>query len=218
MDECKILASADVRRRGKAPGETWVADNPAKLQRENIGAKQDRYLRLCPEGSITTNGISKLTYERGKDMEREKYVDESWKETAEKEKEILSSAVKGQSAQKEPLYVEEPARSEHQDHLQERSESPSSSGSEELTIDFMNYIASLGYQAMIFLGEMPHPATNQIEKNLQQAKFLIDTMVMLRDKTKGNLSKQENDMLNTSIYELQMRFVEISSKEASQTA
>lgn len=79
-------------------------------------------------------------------------------------------------------------------------------------IDFFNYIASLGFQAMIFLGEMPNPITNQVEKNLKQAKFLIDTLVILRDKTKGNLSKEEDDLLNGSIYELQLRYVELSKQ------
>ena len=77
-------------------------------------------------------------------------------------------------------------------------------------LDFFNYIASLGFQTMIFLGEMPNPITNQVEKNLKQAKFLIDTLVILRDKTKGNLSKEEDDLLNGSIYELQLRFVDLS--------
>jgi hypothetical protein len=81
---------------------------------------------------------------------------------------------------------------------------------EEPQLDFFNYIASLGFQTMIFLGEMPNPITNQIDKNLKQAKFLIDTLIILRDKTKGNLSKEEDDLLNGSIYELQMRFVELS--------
>ena len=77
-------------------------------------------------------------------------------------------------------------------------------------LDFFNYIASLGFQTMIFLGEMPNPMTNQVEKNLKQAKFLIDTLVILRDKTKGNLSKEEDDLLNGSIYELQLRYVDLS--------
>jgi Domain of unknown function (DUF1844) len=80
----------------------------------------------------------------------------------------------------------------------------------EPTLDFFNYIASLGFQTMIFLGEMPNPITNQVEKNLKQAKFLIDTLVILRDKTKGNLSKEEDDLLNGSIYELQLRYVDLS--------
>jgi len=45
-------------------------------------------------------------------------------------------------------------------------------------LDFFNYIASLGFQTMIFLGEMPNPMTNQVEKNLKQAKFLIDTLII----------------------------------------
>jgi hypothetical protein len=77
-------------------------------------------------------------------------------------------------------------------------------------LDFFNYIASLGFQTMIFLGEMPNPITNKAEKNLKQAKFLIDTLVILRDKTKGNLSKEEDDLLNGSIYELQLRYVDLS--------
>ena len=81
---------------------------------------------------------------------------------------------------------------------------------EQPQLDFFNYIASLGFQTMIFLGEMPSPITNQIEKNLKQAKFIIDTLIILRDKTKGNLSKEEDDLLNGSIYELQMRYVELS--------
>ena len=81
---------------------------------------------------------------------------------------------------------------------------------EEPQLDFFNYIASLGFQTMIFLGEMPNPITNQVEKNLKQAKFLIDTLVILRDKTKGNLSKEEDDLLNGSIYELQLRYVDLS--------
>jgi len=77
-------------------------------------------------------------------------------------------------------------------------------------LDFFNYIASLGFQTMIFLGEMPNPITNQVEKNLKQAKFLIDTLIILREKTKGNLSKEEDDLLNGSIYELELRFVDAS--------
>jgi hypothetical protein len=82
----------------------------------------------------------------------------------------------------------------------------------EPNLDFFNYIASLGFQTMIFLGEMPNPITNQLEKNLKQAKFLIDTLVILRDKTKGNLSKEEDELLNGSIYELQLRYVDLSKQ------
>lgn len=74
-------------------------------------------------------------------------------------------------------------------------------------IDFLGYIASLAFQAMIFLGEMPSPMTQKIDKNLDQAKLLIDTLSLLREKTKGNLTEPESQLLETSIYELQIKYV-----------
>ncbi len=79
--------------------------------------------------------------------------------------------------------------------------------------DFLTYITSLAFQTMVFLGEIANPASNKIEKNILQAKFIIDTLSMLRDKTKGNLSQQEENMLDTSIYELQTKYVDILKKE-----
>lgn len=75
-------------------------------------------------------------------------------------------------------------------------------------IDFLGYIASLAFQAMVFLGEIPSPVNQKIEKNISQAKLLIDTLVVLREKTKGNLNEQESRMMETSIYELQIKYVE----------
>lgn len=90
---------------------------------------------------------------------------------------------------------------------------PQAAGDQEPELDFFNYIASLGFQAMIFLGEMPNPITNQVDKNLKQAKFLIDTMVIIKEKTTGNLSKEEAELLHGSIYELQLRYVQALKNE-----
>jgi hypothetical protein len=95
---------------------------------------------------------------------------------------------------------------------QEQTPSPEPQ-EQEPQLDFFNYIASLGFQAMIFLGEIPNPLTNQVDKNLKQAKFLIDTMGLIREKTTGNLTKEEGELLNGSIYELQLRYVEAVKKE-----
>jgi len=117
-------------------------------------------------------------------MDRDKHVDESWKESASKEKEIPA----GQEAE---AYAEQPP----------------------IEINFLNYITSLGFQALIFMGEIPNPITNEPEKNLMQSKFIIDTLVMLRDKTKGNLTEQEANFLEATLYELQMKFVDTLKKE-----
>lgn len=83
-------------------------------------------------------------------------------------------------------------------------------------VNFVNYVTSLGLQALIFLGETPSPITQQKEKNLDQARILIDTLVMLQAKTKGNLTEQEDNLLGASIYELQIKHAEVIRKEGPQ--
>jgi len=96
---------------------------------------------------------------------------------------------------------------------QAKTQSPEENASTELPqVDFVNYVTSMALQAVIFLGDVPHPVTNKIEKNLDQAKFIIDTLIMIREKTKGNLEKPEEDILNTAIYELQSKFIAIKQQ------
>jgi hypothetical protein len=127
-------------------------------------------------------------------MEPEKKIDESWKNSVEKEKVHIF----GQDDPKD-------------------EQAPAEQGGEEEApqLDFANYVASLGFQALVFMGEIPNPITNEIQKNLPQSKFLIDTLLLLREKTKGNLTEQEDRLLNGSIYELQVKFVEVLQKEQS---
>ena len=84
-----------------------------------------------------------------------------------------------------------------------------------MVFDFRAYITSLAMQALIFLGVIPNPLSGEtMEKNLDQARLLIDTLVILKEKTAGNLTKEEEDLLNTMLYELQMKFVEESKQTA----
>jgi hypothetical protein len=66
------------------------------------------------------------------------------------------------------------------------------------------------------MGAIPNPITNEMDKNLIQSRFIIDTLVMLKDKTKGNLTEQENNLLESSIYELQMKYIEVVKDENAQ--
>ncbi len=75
----------------------------------------------------------------------------------------------------------------------------------------MTYITSLSMQALIFLGVIGNPMNdNQVEVNLDQARLLIDTLAILKEKTKGNLNKEEEGLLNASVYELQLKYVELA--------
>ena len=84
---------------------------------------------------------------------------------------------------------------------------------QEPEVNFSNYITSMVFQTMVFLGEIPNPLTNELDKNIQQAKLLIDTISMIKEKTAGNLSQQESDFINTIVYELQMKFVQQSQNK-----
>ena len=142
-------------------------------------------------------------------MSEDKNIDESWKNSVDKEKKILDS--KGNPIEQEPHGLVDPLG-------QEISAKEMQEAEQELPeVNFVGYITSLAFQAVIFLGEVPHPLTEKIEKNLKQAKFLIDTLLLVREKTKGNLTAQETDTLNAFIYELQMKFVGVSEKEQKQS-
>lgn len=73
--------------------------------------------------------------------------------------------------------------------------------------DFKFFLSTLGMQAWIALGAIPNPMTEKKEENLNQAKFIIDTLDMLKIKTKGNLDKEENEILEQLLYELRLGFV-----------
>ena len=78
--------------------------------------------------------------------------------------------------------------------------------------DFSFFITTLSLQASIALGAIANPITNKIEADLVQAKFLIDTLGMLVDKTKGNLSADEAKLLESLLYELRTVYLSKAGK------
>lgn len=77
-------------------------------------------------------------------------------------------------------------------------------------INFPTFIFSLNSSALVHLGVIEDPATQQKEKNLPMAKQTIDILGMLEEKTKGNLLDDEANMLKTMLYELRMLYVKES--------
>ena len=78
---------------------------------------------------------------------------------------------------------------------------------------FSDYLVSFFFtQTLMFLGEVPHPDTQRTEKNLPMAKYLIDVLAILKEKTKGNLTDGEQKQLDTFLTELRMLFVKASGK------
>jgi len=73
--------------------------------------------------------------------------------------------------------------------------------------DFKFFITTLSLQAAISLGQIPNPVTKKSEENLPQAKFIIDTLGMLQEKTRGNLSTEEAEFLENVLYELRTAYL-----------
>ena len=78
---------------------------------------------------------------------------------------------------------------------------------EENEVSFGLFITGLMMEAVMALGDLENPVTHKKELNLQHAKILIDTLEMLKEKTKNNLSKDEDEAINSILYDLRMRFV-----------
>ncbi len=94
--------------------------------------------------------------------------------------------------------------------VKEQTSTQQSSSEEALQVNFSALIFSLGTQALIQLGEIEDPATKKKDKNILLAKQTIDLLSILKDKTKGNLTKEEDSMLSSLLYDLRMRFVNAS--------
>jgi hypothetical protein len=75
------------------------------------------------------------------------------------------------------------------------------------TVSFISLVLSLNTTALFHLGELPHPETGQKSMDLELARNSIDTLVMLEGKTKGNLEKDEQELMDRVLYELKMRFI-----------
>ena len=74
-------------------------------------------------------------------------------------------------------------------------------------IDFASFLLSISTSALIQLGEIPDPATKQPVKQLPLAQQTIDLIGMLKEKTKGNLTPEEEKLIDHLLFDLRMRYV-----------
>ncbi|MDR0617202.1 MAG: DUF1844 domain-containing protein [Endomicrobium sp.] len=80
---------------------------------------------------------------------------------------------------------------------------------------FFNVITMFASSAWCQLGKIQNPANGKIEKDLKGAQITIDMLLMLRDKTKNNLTKKEEEMLTSMISNLQVNYADEISKANS---
>ncbi len=78
-------------------------------------------------------------------------------------------------------------------------------------VDFATHVLSLASSAMVALGQIPDPSGEASDFDLDTARYLIDVLGMLEEKTKGNLDDSESKLLQSLIYELRVKFVDATA-------
>ncbi len=81
--------------------------------------------------------------------------------------------------------------------------------------DFGGLMDSLAMQAVLYLGGFPDPQTGKAVISLEHAKYYIDMLAVLQEKTKGNLSDEEASLIDRAVSELRMQFVEVTKAVAA---
>ena len=80
---------------------------------------------------------------------------------------------------------------------------------------FTLFVQKLAYQALITLGVVENPLTKRREPNLPHAQTVIDDLMMLREKTRGNLAADEEQHLAQVVGDLQRHFVQLRQQQKS---
>lgn len=90
-------------------------------------------------------------------------------------------------------------------------EAGATAASDELPkIDFSTFILSLSHSALVHLGDAPNPVDGTSDENMPMARQTIDLLGLLEQKTSGNLSGEEERVLQQVLYDLRLRYVEVT--------
>ncbi len=114
-----------------------------------------------------------------------------------------SEAPKEDREQKESEVKEDAAKAEEKAASREEVQFPE--------VNFSTFIFSLSSSAFLYLGKIEDPSTHTKQKNLPMAKNTIDILGMLKEKTEGNLTEDETQLLTNVLYDLRMRYVKEKS-------
>lgn len=94
----------------------------------------------------------------------------------------------------------------------ENADAPAGPPGDLQPVDFHTFILSLGSSALLHLGELDRPDGSQSGPDLRMAKHTIDIIAMLQDKTKGNLTPPEERLMESLLFDLRLRYVELKKK------
>lgn len=147
------------------------------------------------------------------------FVDEDWKSRVKAEDAALDQKLREEQGKDaaQPQAEQQPSE-EPSEEPKPAEEAPASEAAGEIpplpAPDFSVLVGMLSTQAFVSLGIIPNPATGKPELQLNLAKHLIDLLAVVENKTKGNLDKDEQSLLDSTLHQLRMVFVEQSKRTA----
>ncbi len=87
----------------------------------------------------------------------------------------------------------------------------------ESAVTFLGFVVSLAHTAAVHFGDVPDPVSGQtIPANLPAAQQMIDILALLEEKTRGNLTAEERQLLEQILYELRLRYLDASKQPAQE--
>jgi len=166
-----------------------------------------------------------------------KKVDDSWKEEARREKEAAAKAASGpagllggrqaeakgapapQQASQPQAAKAAPAKAADEDWEKTAADQKQLSPQEQQQSKiFMTFLAGLAQQCLMQLGEIESPYSGQRELDLNGARYTIELLTVIQHRTKGNLVGDEAQLLEETIADLKMRYVELAQELQRQMA
>lgn len=130
--------------------------------------------------------------------EKKIIVDEDWKTRVAAEKEELERQQHAPAGD-----ADSPSAAPSRAHTELPAMPPAS---------FELLVTTLITEAMIGLGQLPHPLTQELHRDVEQARYAIDMLDVLAEKTKGNLTSLEDRFLRDTLHQLRMAFVAVSGQ------
>ncbi|HWP64624.1 MAG TPA: DUF1844 domain-containing protein [Candidatus Limnocylindria bacterium] len=88
--------------------------------------------------------------------------------------------------------------------------------SHDVPVTFSTFVLGLSTQALLHLGEIADPTSGQVNVDLNAAKQTIDILGVLEVKTRGNLDEAERGLVESVLYDLRMKFVEVTRRRAKE--
>jgi hypothetical protein len=125
--------------------------------------------------------------------EKKIIIDEDWKSQVQAEKE---------AAAKHPAHEFAPA-----ENAAEATAGVNGGGISFPPASFEMLVTSLATEVLVALGQVPNPMTKKADLQPEQAKYLIDTLEVLQQKSKGNLTPGEQQLIDSILHQMRMLYV-----------